>query len=110
MYENLEGRGSSSNPADLNITVQPDLNKNYFTVTIPGLKINTDYAFNFQWIYPDGTVSSQSVKPGIDPQVWFQQNLTNAYAAAIKAGTTSAEQSNVDKYNQLAAEIGRAHV
>ena len=55
---------------------------------------------------PDGTISSQVSKPGLDPQVWFQQSLTNAYADAIKAGKASAEQSNVDKYNQLAAAYG----
>lgn len=55
---------------------------------------------------PDGSVSSQVSTPGFDPAVWLQQQLTNAYADAIKAGKTTAKQSDIDKYNQLAAKYG----
>jgi len=55
---------------------------------------------------PDGTVSSETSTPGFDPQVWLQQQLTNSYADAIKAGKTTAQQSDIDKYNQLAAKYG----
>jgi hypothetical protein len=55
---------------------------------------------------PDGTVSSQTSTPGFDPTVWLQQQLTNSYADAIKAGKTTAQQSDIDKYNQLAAKYG----
>lgn len=55
---------------------------------------------------PDGSVSSQTSTPGFDPNVWLQQQLTNSYADAIKAGKTTAQQSEIDKYNQLAAKYG----
>lgn len=42
-------------PPDLVITSQPDIDKNYFDVTVTGLEVDTGYSFQFQWIYPDGT-------------------------------------------------------
>jgi hypothetical protein len=49
-----------SNPADLNTVPQPDTNKNYFNFKATGLKIDTNYAIKFQWVYPDGDVSDWS--------------------------------------------------
>ena len=49
-----------ANFSDLNITTQPDTNKDYYNVTIKSLKLDSDYAFSFQWVFPDGTVSDWS--------------------------------------------------
>ena len=47
-------------PQDLVITAQPDIDANYFTVTAKGLEVGSSYNFQFQWVYPDGTVGSWS--------------------------------------------------
>jgi hypothetical protein len=49
-----------ANPADLNITPQPDTNKNFFNFKAVGLKIDKTYAIKFQWIYDDLTLSEWS--------------------------------------------------
>lgn len=47
-------------PPDLQIVAVPDTNKNYFNFTVTGLKISSNYAFQFQYVYPDGTVGDWS--------------------------------------------------
>ena len=47
-------------PPDLVITSQPDVDKNYFDVTVTGLDLDTAYSFQFQWIWPDKTVGPWS--------------------------------------------------
>jgi hypothetical protein len=37
-----------ANPADLNITPQPDTDKNFFNFKAVGLKINKTYAIKYQ--------------------------------------------------------------
>jgi len=49
-----------ANPADLNITTQPDTDKNFFNFKAVGLKVDEAYAIKFQWVYSDGTVSDWS--------------------------------------------------
>ena len=49
-----------ANPADLNITSQPDTDKNFFNFKAVGLKVDESYAIKFQWVYSDGTVSDWS--------------------------------------------------
>jgi hypothetical protein len=49
-----------SNPSDLNIVPQLDTDKNYFNFKAAGLKIDTNYAIKFQWVYEDGTLSEWS--------------------------------------------------
>ena len=50
----------SDKPIDLQITSQPDTDKDYFNFKATGLKIDKTYAFKFQWIYPDGKLSEWS--------------------------------------------------
>lgn len=50
----------SDKPSDLQITPQPDTDKNYFNFKAAGLKIDTNYAIKFQWVYEDGNVSEWS--------------------------------------------------
>lgn len=73
MGDTLDGNKSGSNPKDLNITVQPDTNKDYFTFPVTNLKIGTGYALNFQWVYQDGTVSKWS------PGYFFVANSISSF-------------------------------
>lgn len=53
--------GSKALPKDLVITSQPDsLDKDKFTVVATGLKINSAYAFQFQYVFEDGELSEWS--------------------------------------------------
>lgn len=47
-------------PKDLQIIQQPQTDKNYYNFKATGLKIDTNYAIKFQWIYEDGTLSPWS--------------------------------------------------
>jgi hypothetical protein len=64
-----------SNPADLNITPQPDTDKNFFNFKAVGLKIDKTYAIKFQWIYENDTKSDWS--PG-----FFVNTSTESVPAA----------------------------
>jgi hypothetical protein len=74
-----------SNPADLNTVPQPDTDKNYFNFKATGLKIDTNYAIKFQWVYSDGTVSDWS--PG------FFIRTSNETAPAVPTSVTVPETS-----------------
>ena len=68
-----------ANPADLNITPQPDTDKNFFNFKAVGLKINKTYAIKFQWIYDDLTLSDWS--PG------FFITTSNETSPGVPTGT-----------------------
>ena len=70
-----------SNPADLNITPQPDTDKNFFNFKAVGLKIDKTYAIKFQWIYDDLTLSDWS--PG-----FFVNTSTETVPSAPTATVT----------------------
>jgi len=70
-----------SNPADLNITPQPDTDKNFFNFKAVGLKIDRTYAIKFQWIYDDLTLSEWS--PG-----FFVNTITEGVPVAPTATVT----------------------
>ena len=59
MVQILDAYSDDNNP-DLNKPGQTSTSNNYFTVPVPGLKLGRLYSFQFQWVYPDGTVSSWS--------------------------------------------------
>ena len=69
----------SDKPSDLQTTQQPDTDKDYFNFKATGLKVNTPYAIQFQWIYPDGTLSGWS--PG------FVVNTSNESSPGVPTGT-----------------------
>ena len=46
--------------SDLNVTPQPDIDKDYFNFKATNLKLGTPYKIKFQWVYDDGTVSPWS--------------------------------------------------
>lgn len=61
MAENTLETGSTALPKDLLINSQPDtLDRDKFKVVATGLKIDTQYAFQFQYVFPDGEVSEWS--------------------------------------------------
>jgi hypothetical protein len=47
-------------PKDLNKDNSKTTDQDYFTIPILNLKTGTTYAFNFQWVFPDGTRSQWS--------------------------------------------------
>jgi len=67
-------------PSDLALAVQPDIDKNYFNVTVKDLKINKTYAIQFQWIELDGKLGSWS--PG------FIFTTSNETAPAVPTSVT----------------------
>jgi len=77
-----------SNPADLNTVPQPDTDKNYFNFKATGLKIDTNYAIKFQWVYSDGTVSDWS--PGK-----FVNTSTEQVPAAVTATVPTTATGNI---------------
>jgi hypothetical protein len=52
----------------------------------------------------DGSLSTTT--DPFDAATWLNGQLTNTYGKAIQAGTMTAEQSNIDKYIQLADQYG----
>ena len=77
-----------SNPADLNTVPQPDTDKNYFNFKATGLKIDTNYAIKFQWVYSDGTVSDWS--PGK-----FVNTSTESVPSAVTATVPTTATGNI---------------
>jgi len=47
-------------PKDLDTNQSKGTGQDYFTIPILDLKAGTPYAFNFQWVFPDGTKSKWS--------------------------------------------------
>lgn len=47
-------------PKDLQVSNQPQTDKNYFNFKATGLKIDKNYQIKFQWVYKDGTTSPWS--------------------------------------------------
>lgn len=64
------GGGTSNYPEDLNKDNKVKTGQDYFTVPVVNLKTNQSYSFNFQWVYPDGTVGDWS-----DGYVLYTSNI-----------------------------------
>lgn len=59
MADTLE-TGNKVVPSDLAVSTQPDIDKDFFNVTIQNLKLDKTYAVQVQWIKTDGTLSEWS--------------------------------------------------
>jgi hypothetical protein len=59
MADTLE-TGNKTVPADLAVSTQPDIDKDFFSVSIKNLKLSKTYAVQFQWVYDDGKTSEWS--------------------------------------------------
>ena len=79
---------ADTTPVDLQITPQPDTDKNYFNFKATGLKIDESYAIKFQWIYPDGTLSDWS--PG-----YFVNTSTEQVPVSPSASVPSTSTGNI---------------
>jgi len=56
-----DSRGALVNyPKDLNKDGKVSVKNDFFTIPVVGLKISSSYSFNFQWVFPNGTVSPWS--------------------------------------------------
>lgn len=91
-----------SNPADLNITPQPDTDKNFFNFKAVGLKINKTYAIKFQWIYDDLTLSDWS--PG------FFVTTSNETAPAVPTSTSVSTDPGIIRVTLSAFPVNAARV
>jgi hypothetical protein len=77
---NTQDAGKGIVPSDLALVAQPDIDKDYFNVTVKDLKINKAYAIQFQWVELDGKLGSWS--PG------FIFTTSNEVAPAVPTGVT----------------------
>lgn len=94
-----------SNPADLNITPQPDIDKNFFNFKAVGLKLNKTYAIKFQWIYEDSTLSgwspgfivttSNETAPAVPTSVSVPETSTGSIPVTLSAFPTNAKRVDV---------------
>ena len=77
---NTQDAGKGIVPSDLALVAQPDINKDYFNVTVKDLKINKTYAVQFQWVELDGKLGPWS--PG------FIFTTSNETAPAVPTSVT----------------------
>jgi hypothetical protein len=84
MADSLE-TGNKSVPADLAVSTQPDIDKNYFSVSIKNLKLSKTYAVQFQWVYDDGKTSEWSPS--------YVVTTSNESAPAVPSSTVPATGS-----------------
>ncbi len=84
MADTLE-TGNKTVPADLAVSTQPDIDKDYFSVSIKNLKLSKTYAVQFQWVYDDGKTSEWSPS--------YVVTTSNESAPAVPSSTVPATGS-----------------
>jgi hypothetical protein len=84
MADTLE-TGNKIVPADLAVSTQPDIDKDYFSVSIKNLKLSKTYAVQFQWVYDDGKTSEWSPS--------YVVTTSNESAPAVPSSTVPATGS-----------------
>ena len=65
-------------PKDLDIDKSKGTGQDYFTIPVLNLKIDNSYAFNFQWVFPDGTRSK-----------WSDAYVVNTNTESVPAAPTN---------------------
>lgn len=108
-----------SNPADLNITPQPDTDKNFFNFKAVGLKINKTYAIKFQWIYDDLTLSdwspgffittSNETAPAVPSSASVPATSTGSIPVTLSVFPTNAKRVDVVITNGIFGTATVAH-
>jgi hypothetical protein len=83
-YALIDGGGGIDYPDDLNKNNQVKTGQDYFTVPVVNLKIDSTYAFQFQWVYEDGSVSDWS------PGYFVNTNTENVPGAPSATVPTTA--------------------
>jgi hypothetical protein len=99
------GGGASDYPDDLNKNNQVKTAQDYFTVPITGLKINSTYAFQFQWAYEDDSVSnwspgfilttSNETSPAVPTSVAVPETSTGSIPVTLSVFPTNARRVDV---------------
>ena len=79
---------ADTNPSDLQVTPQPDTNKDYFNFKATGLKIDKNYSIKFQWVYADDKKSEWS--PG-----YFLHTNTEAIPGSPTAAVPSTSTGSI---------------
>lgn len=92
-------------PSDLALVVQPDIDKNYFNVTVKDLKINKTYAIQFQWVELDGKLGSWSpgfifttsneTAPAVPTSVTVPSTASGSIPVTLSAFPTNAKRVDV---------------
>jgi len=108
-----------SNPADLNITPQPDTDKNFFNFKAVGLKINETYAIKFQWIYDNDAKSdwspgffittSNETAPAVPSSASVPSTSTGSIPVTLSAFPTNAKRVDVVITNGIFGTSTVAH-
>jgi hypothetical protein len=108
-----------ANPADLNITPQPDTDKNFFNFKAVGLKVNETYAIKFQWKYDDLTVSdwspgffittSNETAPAVPSSASVPGSATGSIPVTLSAFPTNAKRVDVVITNGIFGTATVAH-
>ena len=108
-----------ANPADLNITPQPDTDKNFFNFKAVGLKVNETYAIKFQWIYDDLTLSdwspgffittSNETAPAVPSSASVPGSATGSIPVTLSAFPTNAKRVDVVITNGIFGTATVAH-
>lgn len=94
-----------SNPSDLNISPQPDTDKNFFNFKAANLKINRTYAIKFQWVYEDGEISdwspgyfittSNETSPSVPTSASVPETSTGSIPVTLSSFPTNARRVDV---------------
>jgi len=93
------------NYSDLNITPEPNIDKNFFNFKATNLKINKTYAIKFQWVYPNGSVSpwssgyfiatSNETAPAVPTATTVPSTGTGIIPVTLSAFPTNAKRVDV---------------
>lgn len=84
MAETLE-TGNRIIPADLATSNQPDIDKDFFSVSIKDLKLDKTYAIQFQWVFEDGKTSEWSTGYQV---VTATEGVPGAVSATVPSTST----------------------
>jgi len=92
-------------PADLALVAQPDINKDYFNVTVKDLKINKTYAIQFQWVELDGKLgpwspgfiftTSNETAPAVPTAVTVPSSAAGSIPVTLSSFPTNAKRVDV---------------
>ena len=102
---NTQDAGKGIVPSDLALVAQPDINKDYFNVTIKDLKINKTYAVQFQWVELDGKLgpwspgfiftTSNETAPAVPTSVTVPSTGSGSIPVTLSAFPTNAKRVDV---------------
>jgi hypothetical protein len=102
---NTQDAGKGIVPSDLALVAQPDINKDYFNVTVKDLKINKTYAVQFQWVELDGKLgpwspgfiftTSHETAPAVPTSVTVPSTGSGSIPVTLSVFPTNAKRVDV---------------